>query len=65
MCDMNSHRVTLDTTPGLVATWVDAACSCGWTLTTLSSRSYALAQAEQHLDDVDAEPADFEALCSL
>ena len=62
---MSSHRVTLDTKPGLVATWIDAACSCGWTMTSLSSRSYVMAHAEQHLDDQGADVEDFDALCSL
>jgi hypothetical protein len=62
---MSSHRITLASTPGLVGAWIDATCSCGWTMTSLSSRSYVLAHAEQHLDDQDAETADFDALCSL
>ncbi len=63
---MANHRITLQTTPGLVATWIDASCSCGgWKMSTLGERSYAMAHAEQHLDDQGADAADFDALCSL
>ncbi len=62
--DMSSHRVSLDTTPGLISTWTDATCSCGWT-TMSNVRTVALAQAEEHLDSEDADVEDFDALCSL
>lgn len=57
------HEISFSTSPGLVATWIDGQCTCGaWGLTTLADRVTALARAEQHLDDVDADLADFEAL---
>ncbi len=61
----SGHRFTFDHTPGLVATWWDVTCSCGWQLTTSGRNRPPMAQAEQHLDDQDAETADFDALCSL
>jgi hypothetical protein len=61
---MRSHRIALDTTPGLVATWTDAACSCGWS-TMSNVRNVALTRATDHLDAEDADVADYNALCSL
>lgn len=62
---MSSHTFTIAEQSGLVAHFVDATCSCGWTFTTMSSRSLALAHCEQHLEAQDAENADYDALCDL
>lgn len=61
---MDAHTFTVTTDAGLISTWTDATCSCGWT-TTSNVRTTALARCEEHLDNEDADVADFDALCDL